>query len=452
MCVDNKCVEDPTGEHASLEACQAVCNFPKKGWSCIGNECKEVEGGDFSTKGECDIACLKYMEIYAPVKLGGLMSTYRDPTNPDTTPAYIVTMARVVIDAQNGELLVFFDDITKIDTENVELHESIKSTMGVLEKWTDHSNTPEAWTPDGKLVIPKGQSLVVRQTKSPNYKLELYRQEGENLTVKGLRDMDPRRLLGKNNKIKVGDNQTWQLNPESVHVNKVNAELAAKAKLAKVDKTHGFKEGNTIININFGKYTTNRRTDNGKGRFQIENNPPPPIRIAVQALTKYKDKDGHEFPIPGNLPPKTIAGLIRKALNIQEIPKPQGGGAISSIHHTINDLPFILQLQSLWEQSQTHYRNLEPRYQQMLPEPDSPPIEELQDSFHRYMDMYGEQDMLEEARSTVGIMRPEEAEDLFHNDRPEINAMYQEALPDIDKDIIPIFVRADLLRMLLSRR
>ena len=88
----------------------------------------------------------------------------------------------------------------------------------------------------------------------------------------------------------------------------------------------------------------------------------------------------------------------------------------------------------------------------MLPEPDSPPIEELQDSFHRYMDMYGEQDMLEEVRSTIGIMRPEEAEDLFHNDRPEINAMYQEALPDIDKDIIPIFVRADLLRMLLSRR
>ena len=88
----------------------------------------------------------------------------------------------------------------------------------------------------------------------------------------------------------------------------------------------------------------------------------------------------------------------------------------------------------------------------MLPEPDSPPIEELQDSFHHYMDMYGEQDILEEVRSTIGIMRPGEAEDLFHNDRPEINAMYQEALPDIDSDIIPIFVRADLLRMLLSRR
>ena len=88
----------------------------------------------------------------------------------------------------------------------------------------------------------------------------------------------------------------------------------------------------------------------------------------------------------------------------------------------------------------------------MLPEPDGPPIQELQEAFHRYMDMYGEQDMLEEARSTVGIMRPEEAEDLFHNDRPEINLMYQAALPDIDSEMIPLFVRADLLRMLLSRR
>jgi hypothetical protein len=419
-------------------------------WKCLDNgACVQAHDGTHNSELECNVECLKYVEIFAPVKLGGLMSTYRDPRKPDTTPAYIVTMAKVVIDAQNGELLVLFDDITNIGTENVPLHDSIKSTMGVLEKWTDNSNTPEQWTPDGKLIIPKGPSLVVRQSKSPNYKLELYRQEPENLTVKGLHDMDSRKLLGKKNKIKVGDNQTWQLNPISVHVNTVNAELAGKAKQAEVDKTQGFLQGNTIIDINFGRYTTNRRTNNGKGRFQIENNPPPPIRIAVQALRKYKDKNGAEHPIPGNLPPEIISRLIRKTLNIKGV---QAGGAISSIHDTINELPFILQLQSLWEKSQKHYRNLEPRYQQMLPEPDGPPIQELQDPFHRYMDMYGEQDMLEEARSTIGIMRPEEAEDLFHNDRPEINVMYQAALPDIDSEMIPLFVRADLLRMLLSRR
>jgi hypothetical protein len=64
------------------------------------------------------------------------------------------------------------------------------------------------------------------------------------------------------------------------------------------------------------------------------------------------------------------------------------------------------------------------------------------------MDEFGDQDILEEARMTIGMMKPEDAENLFHEDNNEINEIYENALPDVDDRLIPIFIRADILRLL----
>jgi hypothetical protein len=64
------------------------------------------------------------------------------------------------------------------------------------------------------------------------------------------------------------------------------------------------------------------------------------------------------------------------------------------------------------------------------------------------MDEFGDQETLEEARTTIGMMRPEDAENLFHDDDSEINSLYEKALPDVDDRLIPIFIRADILRLL----
>jgi len=125
------------------------------------------------------------------------------------------------------------------------------------------------------------------------------------------------------------------------------------------------------------------------------------------------------------------------------------GGAINTIHDTIDDIPYTLALQSLWEEGHKRYKDLEPKYQQMLPEPDEAPIEALKEPFHRYMDEEGDQELLEEARDTIGLMAPDEADTLFVNDSPRITTLYEQALPEVDDRLIPIFIRADMLRFLL---
>jgi hypothetical protein len=48
-------------------------------------------------------------------------------------------------------------------------------------------------------------------------------------------------------------------------------------------------------------------------------------------------------------------------------------------------------------------------------------------------------------------MNPQEAEDLFVNDNSRINSLYEKALPEINRDWVPIFIRADMLRMLAKK-
>jgi hypothetical protein len=129
-----------------------------------------------------------------------------------------------------------------------------------------------------------------------------------------------------------------------------------------------------------------------------------------------------------------------------------GGAALERLDYNLNEIPYVMTLQKLWEDKNKHYKALQPEYQQMLPPPDEAPVNSIKDPFHEYMDEFGDQDILEEARDTIGIMKPEEAEDLFVNDNSRINEMYENALPEVNRDWIPIFIRADMLRLLSRKR
>jgi hypothetical protein len=65
------------------------------------------------------------------------------------------------------------------------------------------------------------------------------------------------------------------------------------------------------------------------------------------------------------------------------------------------------------------------------------------------MDEFGDIDTLEEARDTIGLMPPNEVEELFTQDDSPLIDLYQEAMPEVPKHLIPNFIRADILRILL---
>jgi hypothetical protein len=98
------------------------------------------------------------------------------------------------------------------------------------------------------------------------------------------------------------------------------------------------------------------------------------------------------------------------------------------------------------------YNSLEPEYQQMLPEPEPAPIHSLTEPIHRFIDDFAEEDPLEEARETIGLLAPHEIDDLMANDKgtmDRIKPLYKKAIPAAKEEWIPILVRADSLRTLL---
>jgi hypothetical protein len=253
------------------------------------------------------------------------------------------------------------------------------------------------------------------------------------------------------NKIKLG-NSEWTLNPSDVTLNTVNNVLEKMAIDAKLDKdTEGFSLNQSIIKISFGPYET-KGVSPGSKRTETTKLPPPVI-IALEGITEYTRGNGTKVSLLGKNP-RIIVDYVKAALRIK---KQDGtvaqtpiarGGALMHIDDTMNNLPYILALQDIWEQKHNIYKNLEPKYQQMLPAPEPSPIEELQEPFHRYMDTFGDQDILEDARMTIGLKKPEEIDYLFENDDDEINELYRKALPDIDEKLIPSFVRIDMVRLL----
>ena len=135
------------------------------------------------------------------------------------------------------------------------------------------------------------------------------------------------------------------------------------------------------------------------------------------------------------------------ATNMDSIPKP--------IRVSPDDLSPIVAEQSAWEDANDAYNAIEPEYQSLLPEPSDPaPISSLVEPFNKYIEENAEDDPLEEARSAVGMLSPEQVEkSLADVESPElehITPLYEKALPRVGKAWIPIMVRADMLKNLLE--
>jgi len=131
---------------------------------------------------------------------------------------------------------------------------------------------------------------------------------------------------------------------------------------------------------------------------------------------------------------------------------PRSGGARLDISFGPDDIPEVLAQQVAWESMNKEYNSLDPEYQQMLPEPEPAPIHSLTEPIHRFIDDFAEEDPLEEARETVGLLAPHEVDDLMSNDKgimDRIRPLYKKAIPAAKEEWIPILVRADSLRTLL---
>jgi hypothetical protein len=209
----------------------------------------------------------------------------------------------------------------------------------------------------------------------------------------------------------------------------------------------GFNEGESVIQIDFD-YTDSEIVP---GKIIV----PPPVLIATKGINKLILQGGETYNIQGIDPPNLLVDLIEHALlpPLPQLPRGgrQAGGAIQRIDDNLDDMPYIMALQKLWEEKHKHYKDLEPEYQQLLPEPDESPVQNFKEPFHEYIDSFGDQELLEEARSTIGLMSPEKSQEIFIDDDHHVNSLYEKALPQVSKDWIPIFVRADMLRLLLDK-
>jgi hypothetical protein len=128
------------------------------------------------------------------------------------------------------------------------------------------------------------------------------------------------------------------------------------------------------------------------------------------------------------------------------------GGARTDLSFGPDDIPQVLAQQVAWEEMNKQYNSLESEYQQMLPEPEPAPIHSLTEPIHRFIDDFADEDPLEEARESVGLLAPHEVDDLMANDNgimDRIKPLYKNALPSAKDEWIPILVRADTLRTLL---
>jgi hypothetical protein len=246
-------------------------------------------------------------------------------------------------------------------------------------------------------------------------------------------------------------NNTWKITPISVTTMGCSELLAKAALLAQIPSKEGFEKGDPLILINFNSIESHIVKDaQGKPKILIA----PPVIIAAKSIKSYINHTNKQIIIPEGTSVEKIANYVRAALLPGYSTPPstpralQKGGAIIRINEHLDDVPYTFALQRLWEDKLKHYKNIEPEYQQMLPKPEPSPMEELQEPFHRYMDEFGDQEVLEEARTTIGMMSPEHAENLFNNDDDNINSLYEKAMPDIDDRLIPIFIRADILRLL----
>jgi hypothetical protein len=89
----------------------------------------------------------------------------------------------------------------------------------------------------------------------------------------------------------------------------------------------------------------------------------------------------------------------------------------------------------------------------LLPEPSDPaPISSLVEPFNKYIEENADKEPLEEARTAVGMLSPEQVENTLQNENSSelehITPLYEKALPRVNKAWIPTMAKADMVQQL----
>ena len=131
----------------------------------------------------------------------------------------------------------------------------------------------------------------------------------------------------------------------------------------------------------------------------------------------------------------------------------RGGANNKPIKVSPDDLTPVIAEQNAWEDVNNAYNSLDPEYQQMLPEPSDPaPISSLVEPFNKYIAENADEEPLEEARTAVGMLSPEQVENSLQNENSSemdhITPLYEKALPHVNKAWIPTMAKADMVQQL----
>jgi hypothetical protein len=131
----------------------------------------------------------------------------------------------------------------------------------------------------------------------------------------------------------------------------------------------------------------------------------------------------------------------------------RGGANNKPINVSPDDLTPVIAEQNAWEDVNNAYNSLDPEYQSMLPEPSDPaPISSLVEPFNKYIAENADEEPLEEARTAVGMLSPEQVENTLQNENSSelehITPLYEKALPRVNKAWIPTMAKADIVQQL----
>jgi hypothetical protein len=111
----------------------------------------------------------------------------------------------------------------------------------------------------------------------------------------------------------------------------------------------------------------------------------------------------------------------------------------------------ILEEQESWEKMNTAYNNLSEEHKAMFEPPEPSPVHSVVEIFHTYIDENADPEALEEARNTVGLLTPEEANEAMEKDTPwfdQIVSAYSSVFSGLNPEWVPMMARADMIRVL----
>ena len=139
--------------------------------------------------------------------------------------------------------------------------------------------------------------------------------------------------------------------------------------------------------------------------------------------------------------------LTQFLINIKK--EPQRGG--SNNRFSPNSIVPVLEEQEAWEEVNDAYNSLEDEHKDLFEVPGEPPVHSVVTVFQEYVDENADPEILEEARNTVGLLSPQDADEAMekHTDWFEdIVSLYGNAMKSLDPAWVPVMARADMLRVL----